>query len=135
MNDVCWLELDGEITTRLPPGTYTLSWVLKFDRALSYGWNWSPVILSLTHGVQHHQSRGQWVLDAPFAERDEDWFRWSEHGVGQFTVDRGDDPSSSGEVNLTFRMEEISTGDWKKGMYVDGVVIRPAPICLSPEVR
>lgn len=143
LNSVCWLQIFGEINTRLPPGTYTLSWILKFSQG-AYGFDY-PITLSLTDGAQHNHKELRWsaweensweeeseeaVWEGEAAwdeERHKETFSWGEYDVGNFTVEGGDDPRIGG-TNLTFRMEEIARGSWKRGMYVDGVVIHPVTL-------
>ncbi|KAL3691116.1 hypothetical protein R1sor_004767 [Riccia sorocarpa] len=146
---VCWLHLLAEIRVRLPPGTYSLRWVLKFhegnngnnwtERQSSGSKTWHPVTFMFTNGGMV-QSRE--VLFPPIRE-DSGFGRrlgernnrvhwkengWIEYVAGVFTVEEFDDPDpeATPELILTSKMSETLGLGWKQDMLVDGIVIRLA---------
>ncbi|KAL2620907.1 hypothetical protein R1flu_001112 [Riccia fluitans] len=117
-----WLHLTGDFKVRLPPGTYSLRWVLKFpssrdDISDNIRIIFPPVQEGGRHGRnEEYQSRVRWKEDG-----------WIEYVAGVFTVEEGvDDPvrETNREVHLKFEMKETACLWWKSNMLVDGVIIR-----------
>ncbi|XP_075644218.1 uncharacterized protein PHLOEM PROTEIN 2-LIKE A4-like [Castanea sativa] len=104
---VCWLEITGEIwTVKLTPGTlYEIVFVIMIKE----GGNISNYTLQLT--IDGSKGRSQSLKDTPRNE-------WLEMQVGEFMMA----PERVGW--LKFRLEEYSP-DWKNGLVVKCVIIRP----------
>ncbi|KAL2623165.1 hypothetical protein R1flu_003370 [Riccia fluitans] len=131
------LDLFGKITIRLPPGAYSLRWVLKFETDLgryygrcgnAYPW-FFPIVFLFTDGraIQssdfnvrqelgknrignEYNNRLQWKEDG-----------WMEYMAGVFTVE--EQIGTSCETHLKFEMKEKYV-QRKSSLFVDGVVIR-----------
>ncbi|KAG6541240.1 hypothetical protein Mapa_017401 [Marchantia paleacea] len=131
LKSVCWLDLKGEIRTKLPPGTYTLSWVLQFKEGEHNGkWQDAPVTFTFTNGSDVQMSE---IEFPPTRERGEGQNRvqwreneWFEYCAGSFTVERDnlEIADSTCEVDLKFELKETVDLWWKSGLFVDGVLIQ-----------
>lgn len=109
---MCWLEVHGKFNTSLltPKTKYEVIFVVKMEE-LSYGWQ-TPVNLRLffENGViQEHKVN---LLELPRYQR-------QELKVGDI-INSGEKP---GEVD--FSLYEYNGGHWKRGLVIEGVVIRP----------
>ncbi|KAL3687558.1 hypothetical protein R1sor_013867 [Riccia sorocarpa] len=147
LRPVCLLTVYGEVKLRLPPGTYSLRWVLKFpsgdptvtkpsdfitfdftDRGVSY--QHSDIVFpqgaeefeAVAHGREElHRSisRMKWKEDA-----------WLEHIAGHFAVPRLEDRDPAGdgrrEVHLRFELC-VDNNWWTNNILLDGIVIRQQP--------
>ncbi|KAL3687555.1 hypothetical protein R1sor_013864 [Riccia sorocarpa] len=149
LETVCWLHLSAEIRVRLPPGTYSLRWVLKFHEERYYGNNrferhsfgsarWSdPITFMFTDGGSVQSSE---VIFPPIREATGFGRRlvernhrvhwkengWTEYVAGVFTVQEFDDPApeETRELTLKSELKETVRLYWKSDMLVDGIVIR-----------
>lgn len=110
--NVCWLEVHGKFeTANLSPGTlYEVAFVVKLNAA-DYGWE-VPVNFRLTLPDGTRQCRKVNLMQTPRGQ-------WVEIPVGEFKAS----PEKSGDME--FSMYEYDGGNWKKGLVIKGVVIRP----------
>lgn len=110
--DVCWLEIKGTFRTiALSPGTlYEVAFVVKM-RETKNGWN-SLVIVELTLPDGKCQTSERFLGDIRI---DDDW---AEVLVGEFTM------SATTVGELAFSLSE-TTGQWKSGLVIKGVILRP----------
>ncbi|XP_057805683.1 F-box protein PP2-A13-like [Salvia miltiorrhiza] len=120
LEQIWWLEVDGEVEFRYPRGTYSLFFRLKLGRVgkqrLSrvHGWDTKPAQFQLkTHDGQHAASRctlgslGNWV----------------HYHVGDFVVE---DPNAFTTIN--FSLTQIDCTHTKGGLCVDSVLICPTSV-------
>ncbi|KAJ0966316.1 hypothetical protein J5N97_027454 [Dioscorea zingiberensis] len=110
--NVCWLEIHGKFNTSLltPKTKYEVVFIVKM-KELSYGW-YIPVNLRLSFEdgvVQQHKENLQ---ELPREE-------WRELKVGEI-MNNGE---KSKEVE--FSLFEYEGGQWKRGLVIKGVIIRP----------
>lgn len=118
--NVCWLEVTGSWLCSLSPGTYTLSWRLSinYGRHSFQGFRNSPVKF-------YFEASGnvpvQYEKDLTTIEIRQRNPVWVEVDVGEFTVE-----SSSAPVELKFSMMQVTGARWKRGIFLDGVVIQPS---------
>ncbi|KAI4365257.1 hypothetical protein MLD38_021256 [Melastoma candidum] len=113
--NVCWLEANVRFDTLAlsPQTTYRVVLVVMI-RANGYGWH-VPVNFKLVlpdGSCQEHQE----MLDEKPREQ------WFEILVGEIRT-TGEDTMTSGKMEIS--MYEIKGGNWKSGMVIKGVVIRP----------
>ncbi|KAJ4827515.1 hypothetical protein Tsubulata_038361, partial [Turnera subulata] len=110
--NVCWLEVHGKFNTiKLTPGVLYEAVFVIMLKDPAYGWE-TPVNLRviLPNGVkQEHKEK---LLTKPRAQ-------WIEIPAGEFKVS----PEHVGEMEIS--MFEYDGGDWKKGLLIKGIVIRP----------
>ncbi|KAJ7516539.1 hypothetical protein O6H91_22G061800 [Diphasiastrum complanatum] len=131
--EVCWFSVSGYLDCRMPPGAYTVSFRLQLNDE-SDGWSEMPVnfLLSTSDG-QHSQSQRYLNLDGD-EDLDEDQLElvdltsrrvvaddWMEYDVGEFTTMSIDEP-----IQIQFSMKDTEGNHWKRGLFLDGVVIRPS---------
>lgn len=109
--NVCWLEIHGRFDTSLlsPGATYDVSFVVMME--LGYGWA-TPVNLRLTLPDGSVQQRKESLLDRPKGQ-------WMELKAGEFTARK----DQAGQME--FSLYEYEGGQWKRGLIVKGVTIRP----------
>lgn len=131
--------MGGTLECFLPPGTYVLSWRLSFVKTLASGFLY-PVkfsfetsnkekallktVFSGLRGETKHQFAFRIGEDLCHVFITDD--NWLELTVGTFTVGRDDSPIAV-DVSLTQR----EGGVFKRGMFVDSVIIRPKSVRLS----
>lgn len=127
LENVCWLEVRGELEAVFMPGAYTVSFRVRFTDAF-HGWTRSPVNFSLsTTDGQHVESQrflqgvqtnieSRSVRVTPLRQLG----HWMELDVGEFLVE------SEMRLKVQFRMMEIQGGRWKRGLVLDGVKIQPS---------
>ncbi|KAG2688077.1 hypothetical protein I3760_09G077300 [Carya illinoinensis] len=110
--NVCWLEVRGKFhTANLSPGTlYELAFVVKLKDP-AYGWE-VPVNVRLTLPDGNKQERKENLMKKPRGD-------WIEIPVGEFVTS----PKNTGEIE--FSIYEYEVGDWKRGLVVKGITIRP----------
>lgn len=136
LREVCWFHTSGTIKCELPPGDYTLSWRLQYERGLSArGWDRLPTEFSVstTDGSQkatshryltnrlENASQQSELGDLTAVRLVED--NWFEFDAGEITVADEDKVTS-----LEFSMVETESGHWKSGIVLDGVVLRPSAL-------
>lgn len=148
VKEVCWFQVTGELNCLLPPGSYTLSWRMQMNDSPRnhsnveaennytedhvYGWASAPAefFLSLRDGSQvsnnhryltnrHENSRRQnQLLNLTPVRVVED--NWLEYDVGEFVIEYGQEGA-----DLKFSVMDVQSGQWKSGLNLDGVVVRP----------
>ncbi|GER41003.1 phloem protein 2-A1 [Striga asiatica] len=110
--NVCWLELHGkfELHNLSPETIYEIVFVLKLKDP-AYGWE-LPVNVRLTLPDGSKQEHKENLLEKPRG-------KWFEMTAGEFK-------SSSEKLGeIEFSIYEYEGGEWKKGLLVKGVSIRP----------
>lgn len=138
LEEVCWFHVTGDMTCLLPPGSYTISWRLQYDGSLRHsGWASVPTefTLSLSDGSQSTTSHRYLDHQREIAARQNGLVdltpvrmvdNWLEYDAGEITVE-----NEEKETKLTFGMMETQSGQWKSGVTLDGIVLRPTSIALS----
>jgi len=110
--DVCWLEIKGKYEmSKLTPGVkYEAGFVVMMKEPVS-GWTNSPVTFRLDLPDGTSQSYDMNLSNVPRNE-------WNTLPIGEFkaTRDAGD---------ILFSMREIKKNNWKKGLIIKNIVIRP----------
>lgn len=110
--DVCWLEIYGKFNTKmLSPGIlYEVVFVVKLKDP-AYGWG-VPVNVSLVlpNGYKHEHKE---KLQTKPREQ------WIEVPVCEFITS----PENVGEIQIG--MNEYDAGEWKRGLVIKGISIRP----------
>ncbi|THG05619.1 hypothetical protein TEA_000804 [Camellia sinensis var. sinensis] len=127
---VCWLDIKGKIETRLlsPKTTYVAFLVFKFVRA-NQGFESLPA-KALVRFVGDEEEKSSTVylkqpstpvtsegLSGRFPQERKD--KWMEVELGEFFNDQGDDRE------VVMQLMEIERGNWKHGLVVEGIEIRP----------
>ncbi|KAJ4840756.1 hypothetical protein Tsubulata_041551 [Turnera subulata] len=127
LQQIWWLEVDGEFEFQFPTGTYSLFFRLQLGRSSKrlgrrvcctehiHGWDARPVRFELTTSSGQHSAChcfmnnvGNWVL----------------YYVGDFVVEQ---PSESTKIG--FSLTQIDCTHTKGGLCVDGVFICPSGVC------
>ncbi|CAK7336986.1 unnamed protein product [Dovyalis caffra] len=110
--NVCWLEIYGRFDTKmLSPGIlYEVVFVIKLKDP-AYGWA-APVTVSLVLPNGCKQERKE-KLQTKLREQ------WIEIPVGEFITS----PENVGEIQIG--MYEYDGGEWKRGLVIKGITIRP----------
>ncbi|KAF8380320.1 hypothetical protein HHK36_027803 [Tetracentron sinense] len=124
LQQIWWLEVEGEIEFWFPAGTYSLYFRLQLGRVSKrlcrwvcnpehvHGWDIKPVRFQLsTSNGQHALS--QCYLDVPG--------NWVHYHVGDFVVEN---PNAS--TKIKFSMTQIDCTHIKGGLCVDSVLIYPS---------
>lgn len=114
----------------LPPGDYTISWRTHL-LADSCGWDSQPAIFTFS------KNEAEFIFECRcyIGRTGSDVSRmqtiravengWTEYDVGEFVVE-------DGEENCALKFAMVATsGIWKSGLSLDGVVIRPKSLTLS----
>lgn len=143
---VCWLEAIGEMECSLPAGTYTACWRIMLSRLQNFGEK--PVTFRLSKNDEQVVERQCFIDPRPprYRRRSDGELRlpmptvrvvdggWREYDAGEFTVNEHDVQPCV----LKFSMTAIEEGqDWKSGISLDGVVVRPSNTIthIQPESR
>ncbi|KAL0373626.1 UNVERIFIED_CONTAM: F-box protein PP2-A13 [Sesamum radiatum] len=126
LQQIWWLEVDGNLEFPFPPGTYSLFFRLQLGRACKrlgrracnsdnvHGWDIKPAQFQLkTQDGQHAVSR--YMLG--------NLGTWVHYHVGDFVVE---DPNSL--ANLKFSLTQIDCTHTKGGLCVDSVLICPSSL-------
>lgn len=134
LKEVAWLEVRGKFDCRLLSANteYLISFVIRFaSRALM--WNVVPVKFGVKTGEGEEKECGRLLKEregasvdpnmriAPFIHRDDGW---SEIIAGEFMT-KGYSGFEGSECCIEFWMEEVKSGRWKTGLFIDGVIIKP----------
>lgn len=148
---VWWFAARGETECWLPAGTYTLSWRILLKENL-LNWNLKPATFSLTKNDGEVTERKCFIdprpriINSQQQAQDAAGFHlptvrvvengWREYDVGEFSVEKGREDSSSRTV-LKFSMTAIEGACPKSGVCLDGVVVRPSNAVskFQPESR
>jgi hypothetical protein len=136
LREVCWFHTSGEIACKLPAGVYTLSWRLQYEAGSGVrGWDRVPAEFTLattdeSQRTASHRYLSNWPNNAhqqneltdltPVRLVEDNWF---EFDAGEITVSDEEKPTS-----VQFSMVETESGNWKSGIFLDGVVLRPSSI-------
>ncbi|KAK9056207.1 hypothetical protein SSX86_027297 [Deinandra increscens subsp. villosa] len=127
LQQIWWLEVEGELDFKFPPGTYSLLFKLRLGRPTKrpnrrasnqegvHGWDIKPVQFQLTAGD------GQHAVSKCFLENKG---TWEYHHVGDFVVD--DD--SNTPIKMKFSLTQIDCTHTKGGLSVDSVLICPSSL-------
>ncbi|CAI0572994.1 unnamed protein product [Linum tenue] len=117
---VCWLELKGTIpTTMLSPSTLYTAYLVFRSPQGGYGFDHQPVEVSVGLSGSDKTVRSVY-LDAGMVKR-------KERGDGSYEVELGDffTKEGVGEGELEMYLAEVKGGNWKGGIFVEGIEIRP----------
>ncbi|BBM97778.1 hypothetical protein MPTK1_1g08260 [Marchantia polymorpha subsp. ruderalis] len=133
LKQVCWLHVKGSMECSLPVGRYTLSWRFALEQSV---WGFAlPIELAMS--VNDHETvhklvflkNGQSSSEAEDPSGDEYVEEvdtaWKKLYVGDFSVEEGEKDSGLGRVKLQYSLVETRGGNWKSGLWLDGVVIMP----------
>lgn len=109
---VCWLNVEGRFdTTKLSPGIrYEVVFVVML-KATGHGWE-IPVTVTLTLPDGYKHERKVNFMEKAIGQ-------WIEIPVGEFRTL----PGKFGDIE--FWMHQSEGGQWKSGILIKGVVIRP----------
>ncbi|XP_057780652.1 F-box protein PP2-A13-like [Salvia miltiorrhiza] len=130
LQQIWWLEVDGELEFQLPEGSYSLFFRLhlgKVGKRLGrrvcnqenvHGWDLKPAQFQLTTQSGHRAATRCMI---------EKVGSWASYHVGEFVVE---DPNSSTKVK--FSLTQIDCTHTKGGLCVDSVLI--CPTSLGKEV-
>ncbi|KAM7526654.1 hypothetical protein LguiA_016556 [Lonicera macranthoides] len=150
---VCWLEIRGKIGTRmLSPDTIYAAYLVFNSKAGTFGFEDYPAQVSVgicggesktrtvyldPESSQQHvgvrrtrwpNHRGMGIMMRPQVRRDEGQYP-KRRGDGWLEVELGEYVSNSknGEENAELEMSvmEVRGGNWKSGLIVEGIEIRP----------
>ncbi|KAI3965816.1 hypothetical protein MKX01_010773 [Papaver californicum] len=113
--NVCWLEVNGKLDiSKLTPGVkYDILFVVMLKNS-AYGWE-APVNLRLVHPGGKTQ-RKEKLQPKPQSQ-------WIELHVGEFQTPPHPDDKQAKEIQ--FSLFEYEDGNWKRGLVIKGVIIRP----------
>lgn len=115
--NVCWLEVHGRFDiANLSPGTiYEIVFVVKLKDP-AYGWE-VPVNLRLTlpDGSRHEHKEN--LMEKPRG-------KWIEIAAGNFKA------SAEKAGDMEFSLYEYEGGEWKRGLLIKGVIIRPKALVM-----
>ncbi|KAI3906707.1 hypothetical protein MKW92_011505 [Papaver armeniacum] len=113
--NVCWLEVNGKFdTTKLSPGVkYEILFVVMLKPS-ACGWG-TPVNLRLVHPCGKTQHRRENLQLKPKSQ-------WIELQVGEFQTSP---QLSDCKKEIQFSLFECENGNWKGGLVIKGVIIRP----------
>lgn len=130
LQQIWWLEVEGNLEFEFPAGTYSLFFRMKLGRTSKrlgrrvsdtnqvHGWNAKPVHfhLSLSNG---QQATAQRYLNEPAAVG-----KWMYYYVGDFVVDHDENTPTK----LKFSMTQIDCTHTKGGLCLDSVFIYPSKL-------
>nr|XP_043619058.1 F-box protein PP2-A13-like [Erigeron canadensis] len=126
LQQIWWLEVEGDIDFQFPPGTYSLLFRLRLGRFTKrpgrrmpnqegvHGWDIKPVQFQLT------LPDGQHSVSKCFLENTANW---EYHHVGDFVVD-----GSNVSTKIKFSLTQIDCTHTKGGLSVDSVLICPSSL-------
>lgn len=124
LQQIWWLEVDGEVEFPFPPGTYSLFYRLQLGKASKrfgrrvcnsehvHGWDIKPVRFQLWTSDGQHATT-QCFLDQPG--------KWAHYHVGNFVVE-----NANASTKVKFSMTQIDCTHTKGGLCLDSVVIYPS---------
>lgn len=124
LQQMWWLEAEGELEFKFPPGTYSLFFRLHLGKAWKnlgrrvckldqvHGWNIKPVRFQLSTSDGQH-SLSQCYLHHPG--------QWVHYHVGDFVVG-----NSKTLLKIKFSVTQIDCTHTKGGLCVDSVLICPS---------
>ncbi|KAJ0914301.1 putative phloem protein [Helianthus annuus] len=124
LQQIWWLEVEGDVDFRFPRGTYSLLFKLRLGKYTKrpgrwvsnnegvHGWDIKPVQFQLT------ASDGQHAVSKCFLEN---MGCWEYHHVGDFVVD-----DENASTKIKFSLTQIDCTHTKGGLSVDSVLICPS---------
>ena len=131
---VCWLEIRGEISTKMLSSNtqYVAYFVFKLIDA--YGFCYCPAELSV--GIHGDQTGTKKACLAPTINEEEDGFMSDEEWLGlQHPIQRNDGwweiemgeffNSGLEDEQLGMSLLEIKSDNWKSGLILQGIEVRP----------
>ncbi|XP_075519190.1 F-box protein PP2-A13-like [Primulina tabacum] len=126
LQQMWWLQVDGDLEFKLPAGTYSMFFRLQLGRICKrlgrrvcnsdnvHGWNKKPAHFQLTtHDGQRAESR--WILD--------NIGNWLHYHIGDFFVKDHDSLTK-----IKFSLTQIDCTHTKGGLCVDSVLICPVSL-------
>ncbi|KAK2988691.1 hypothetical protein RJ640_012727, partial [Escallonia rubra] len=127
---VCWLEIWGKMDTRmLSPDTVYAAYLVFKLTAGTYGFDYQPAEVSLgisgikseTRTVYLEPDGGLGTVPGENSAQYPKWRGddWLEIELGEYVCKGGED----GELNMS--VMEVKGGNWKRGLIVEGIEIRP----------
>ncbi|XP_009758502.1 F-box protein PP2-A13-like [Nicotiana tabacum] len=131
LQQMWWLEVDGDLEFQFPAGTYSLFFRLQLGRVAKrlgrricntdhvHGWDLKPVQFQLT------MPNGQRAISRCYLDN---VGTWTHHHVGDFVVE---DPTVV--TKIKFSLIQIDCTHTKGGLCVDSVFV--CPISLGKELR
>lgn len=136
MIEVCWFEAKADLVCTLPPGAYTVSWRAKLADYVR-GWANDPVTFTFSKTSERNCkeviTRCKCYLTRP-CRYEKVWEPepriypvpngWLEYDVGKLYVKEGE-----GLITLNSTMMQTKDAPIKRGLLLDGLVIRP---CKTP---
>lgn len=126
LQQMWWLEVDGEFEFQFPIGSYSLFFRLQLGRTSRrlgrkvcnldqvHGWDIKPVRFELT------TSNGQHAVSQCFLDNPGNWVHYH---VGDFVVDHPNELT-----NIKFSLTQIDCTHIKGGLCVDAVLICPSSL-------
>ncbi|XP_023764375.1 F-box protein PP2-A13 [Lactuca sativa] len=132
LQQIWWLEVEGDMEFQFPAGTYSLLFKLRLGRFTKkpgrrvathgghesvHGWDIKPVQFQLT------TPDGQQAISKRFLENTGNW---EYHHVGDFVVD---DPNTP--TKIKFSLTQIDCTHTKGGLSIDSVLICPSDLVKS----
>lgn len=129
---VCWLEISGQWSCSLPPGSYTAVWRLRITNPQGgrmYFLSWKlPLTFCISVGddddgedsaVERELSLSQ-IPSGGFEE-------WFEFAVGDIVIHPGVATSTTAkQVCVAYSIRETDCTYWKGGLFVDWLTLRPS---------
>ncbi|XP_071698108.1 F-box protein PP2-A13-like [Rutidosis leptorrhynchoides] len=124
LQQIWWLEVEGDIDFRFPSGTYSLLFKLRLGRYTKrpgrrlsnqegvHGWDIKPVQFQLT------TQDGQHAVSKCFLENTGNW---EYHHVGDVVID-----DSNVSTKIKFSLTQIDCTHTKGGLSIDSVLICPS---------
>lgn len=150
---MCWFEIRGKISTRmLSPDTVYAAYLVFNTKAGTFGFEDYPAQVSVgicggesktqtvyldPEGSQQHvgarrtrwpNHRGMGIMRRPQVSREEGQYPkrrgdgWLEVELGEY-VNNSKDGEENGELEMS--VMEVKGGNWKSGLIVEGIEIRP----------
>ncbi|XP_021736503.1 putative F-box protein PP2-B12 [Chenopodium quinoa] len=135
LKNVCWLDIKGKMHTKVlsPKTTYGAYFVFKMDVDNHQGFEDTPVNVSISEvteeglPTQHYTVVvKQFYLEAPSVRRPEELpvtrgDGWMEIEMGRYQVGADADQG----VVLEMSLREVEELNWKRGLIVHGIELRP----------
>ncbi|KAL3524239.1 hypothetical protein ACH5RR_017073 [Cinchona calisaya] len=132
LQQIWWLEVEGNIEMEFPEGNYSLFFRMKLGRTSKrlgnwrvcndldqvHGWNVKPVQFQLSSS-NGQQATAQHYLNEPATVG-----KWIHYYVGDFVVDQND----NAPTKLKFSMTQIDCTHSKGGLCLDSVFIYPSKL-------
>ncbi|CAL9123832.1 unnamed protein product, partial [Musa textilis] len=111
--DVCWLEIHGKLEMSLltPAVGYEIFFVVMISKEDAYGWE-TPVNLRVKFPDGRVEEHKESLLEKPRG-------RWIPLMVSMHRTR----PEQAGEMEIS--LLECDSGQWKRGLIVKGVIVRP----------